>query len=334
MAADDRPRSDSSQTVQRHLAGPYTPQPSTFHYHNSWGIPIGVALSQHAHTYQASPFAGSKGSDQAHTSPTCPMSSTSMMEERGSFYKWDGANVQNATSDQSLSIDTALNNTGTTPATQAITPKGAVQQGMSYPSAQSYGVYGPIYSAYPSMPDWYSSQDQSGKYRNDGQYQRTETVPLTPIAPYNGVWSNSIDALNGALEAMHPDCSRFPTEMTGSPHLNSSSCATPCMATTGQTCSSSHSTDQRPALGRSNFQYVMSNDPHATFYDNVFCTPFSVSSHYENQDYPILGYNSLGKHSRYNKNGDVDRLDSIQSDDKVSLKKWRTAEESGIDPYA
>src|SRR5690242_233235 len=133
MAAVGRPRSDSVQTAPRYMTGPNTSQPPSLHHHHSMSNPIGAAMSQPPHAIQPHPSAGRPGLDRAHTFPTPPTSASSMMGmgNQGSSYEWSGANVQNAPSNQPLSIDTGLSNARSVPTTPASTPPGAVQQGIS-----------------------------------------------------------------------------------------------------------------------------------------------------------------------------------------------------------
>lgn len=184
MAAVGRPRSDSVQTAQRYLTGPNTSQPPSLHHHHSMSNPIGAAMSQPPHAIQPHPSAGRPGLDRAHTFPTPPTSASSMMGmgNQGSSYEWNGANVQSAPGNQPLSIDTGLSNARSVPTTPASTPPGAVQQGISYPSAQSYDGSRPMYSAPPSQPGQYPTQGQPMMgYRNDGSYPKTEMAPPSRI---------------------------------------------------------------------------------------------------------------------------------------------------------
>ncbi|KAF1354097.1 apses-domain-containing protein [Lizonia empirigonia] len=184
MAAVGRPRSDSVQTAQRYLSGPTTSQPPSLHHHHSMSNPIGAAMSQPPHAIQPHPSAGRPGLDRAHTFPTPPTSASSIMGmgNQGSSYEWNGANVQNAQSNQPLSIDTGLSNARSVPTTPASTPPGAVQQGITYSSAQSYDGSRPMYSAPPSQSGQYHTQGQPMMgYRNDGSYPKTEMAPPSRI---------------------------------------------------------------------------------------------------------------------------------------------------------
>ncbi|UPX10406.1 uncharacterized protein EKO05_0001067 [Ascochyta rabiei] len=170
--------------AQRYLSGPTTSQPPSLHHHHSMSNPIGAAMSQPPHAIQPHPSAGRPGLDRAHTFPTPPTSASSIMGmgNQGSSYEWNGANVQNGPGNQSLSIDTGLSNARSVPTTPASTPPGAVQQGISYPSAQNYDGSRPIYSAPPSQPGQYHTQGQPMMgYRNDGSYPKTEMAPPSRI---------------------------------------------------------------------------------------------------------------------------------------------------------
>ena len=149
MAAVDRNRRpDQMQTHQRYLSGPAASQPPSLHHHHSMSNPIGAAMSQPPHAIQPHPSSGRPGIDRAHTFPTPPTSASSIMGmgNQGSSYEWNGSNVQNAQGGQPLSIDTGLSNTRSVPTTPASTPPGAVQQGMSYASGQSFDGSRPLYS--------------------------------------------------------------------------------------------------------------------------------------------------------------------------------------------
>lgn len=141
---------------------------------------IGGAMSQPPHAIQSHPSAGRPGIDRAHTFPTPPTSASSIMGmgNQGSSYEWNGANVQNASGNQPLSIDTGLSNARSVPTTPATTPPGAVQQGISYGSNQSFDNSRPMYSAPPSQPSQYNTQAQPMmSYRQDGAYPKTEMAP-------------------------------------------------------------------------------------------------------------------------------------------------------------
>jgi protein SOK2 len=105
------------------------------------------------------------------------------MGNQGSSYEWSGANVQTPQGSQPLSIDTGLSNARSVPTTPATTPPGAVQQGISYGSAQSYDNSRPMYSAPPSQPGQYNTQGQPMMaYRPDGAYPKTEMAPPSRLA--------------------------------------------------------------------------------------------------------------------------------------------------------
>lgn len=100
------------------------------------------------------------------------------MGNQGSSYEWSGANVQNPQGSQPLSIDTGLSNARSVPTTPATTPPGAVQQGISYASSQSYEQTRPMYSAPPSQPGQYNTQGQPMmNYRPESSYPKTEMAP-------------------------------------------------------------------------------------------------------------------------------------------------------------
>jgi enhanced filamentous growth protein 1 len=100
------------------------------------------------------------------------------MGQQGSFNEWSGANVQNIPGPP-LSIDTGLSNTRSVPTTPASTPPGAVQPGMSYPTAQSYDGSRPMYSAPPSQPGQYNTHSQQlmGYRPQESAYPKTEMAP-------------------------------------------------------------------------------------------------------------------------------------------------------------
>ena len=210
MAAVGRPRSDSVQTAPRYMTGPNTSQPPSLHHHHSMSNPIGATMAQPPHAIQPGPSAGRPGIDRAHTFPTPPTSASSMMGmgSQGSSYEWNGANVQNATGAQPLSIDTGLSNARSVPNTPASTPPGAVQQGISYPPAHNYDGSRSMYSAPPSQPGQYSSHGQPMMgYRTDGTYPKTEMAPpsrITEVAdegevkPAEGSLSQSNDQVSAA----------------------------------------------------------------------------------------------------------------------------------------
>lgn len=210
MAAVGRPRSDSVQTAPRYMTGPNTSQPPSLHHHHSMSNPIGATMSQPPHAIQPGPTSGRPGIDRAHTFPTPPTSASSMMGMggQGNSYEWNGANVQNATGAQPLSIDTGLSNARSVPTTPASTPPGAVQQGISYPPAHNYDGSRPMYSAPPSQPGQYSSHGQPMMgYRTDGTYPKTEMAPpsrITEVAdegevkPAEGSLSQSNDQVSAA----------------------------------------------------------------------------------------------------------------------------------------
>jgi protein SOK2 len=375
MAAVGRPRSDSVQTAQRYLAGPTTSQPPALHHHHSMSNPIGAAMSQPPHAIQPNPSAGRPGLDRAHTFPTPPTSASSMMGmgNQGSSYEWNGANVQNAPSNQPLSIDTGLSNARSVPTTPATTPPGAVQQAMSYPSAQSYDGSRPIYSAPPSQPGQYPTQGQSMMgYRNDGQYPKTEMAPPSRITevpdenevkpnesndqasapnggeadheqdheythsntPYNGNRSSYAYNPNGAQGAMHHDHPHLSPEMTGSPHQNGSGRATPRTTTTGQAWSSGYPTPQRQNLPSSNLYSVMSSDPRAASNGNAPHNGYPGPTQYASQGYPASNGMGSAKRSRDDEDQEAYRPDSVQSDDMGGLKRRKTMEGGAVGPYA
>jgi protein SOK2 len=180
MAAVDRNRRPDSMQTQRYLSGPTTSQPPSLHHHHSMSNPIGAAMSQPPHAIQPHPSAGRPGIDRAHTFPTPPTSASSIMGmgNQGSSYEWSGANVQGTQGSQPLSIDTGLSNARSVPTTPATTPPGAVQQGISYSSAQNYDNSRPMYSAPPSQSGQYNTQGQPMmSYRPDGSYPKTEMAP-------------------------------------------------------------------------------------------------------------------------------------------------------------
>lgn len=185
MAAVDRNRRpDQMQTHQRYLSGPAASQPPSLHHHHSMSNPIGAAMSQPPHAIQPHPSSGRPGIDRAHTFPTPPTSASSIMGmgNQGSSYEWNGSNVQNAQSGQPLSIDTGLSNTRSVPTTPASTPPGAVQQGMSYASGQSFDGSRPLYSGPPSQPGQYAQGQPMMAYRQDGSYPKTEMAPPSRIS--------------------------------------------------------------------------------------------------------------------------------------------------------
>ncbi|KAL1650492.1 hypothetical protein SLS61_005957 [Didymella pomorum] len=375
MAAVGRPRSDSVQTAQRYLAGPTTSQPPALHHHHSMSNPIGAAMSQPPHAIQPNPSAGRPGLDRAHTFPTPPTSASSMMGmgNQGSSYEWTGANVQNAPSNQPLSIDTGLSNARSVPTTPATTPPGAVQQAMSYPSAQSYDGSRAMYSAPPSQPGQYPTQGQPMMgYRNDGQYPKTEMAPPSRITevpdenevkpaenneqanaanggegdheqdheythsstPYNGNRNSYAYNPNGAQGAMHHDHPHLSPEMTGSPHQNGSGRATPRTTTTGQAWSSGYPTPQRQNLPSSNLYSVMSSDPRAASNGNASHNGYPGPTQYASQGYPASNGMGSAKRSRDDEDQEAYRPDSVQSDDMGGLKRRKTMEGGAVGPYA
>lgn len=188
MAAVDRNRRPDPMQTQRYLTGPTTSQPPSLHHHHSMSNPIGAAMSQPPHAIQPHPSSGRPGIDRAHTFPTPPTSASSIMGmgNQGSSYEWNGASVQNSQGGQPLSIDTGLSNARSVPTTPASTPPGAVQQGISYGSAQSYDGSRPMYSAPPSQSGQYAPQQQQQQpmmgYRSDGAYPKTEMAPPSRIS--------------------------------------------------------------------------------------------------------------------------------------------------------
>jgi protein SOK2 len=184
MAAVDRNRRPDPMQTQRYMTGPTASQPPSLHHHHSMSNPIGSAMSQPPHAIQPHPSTGRPGLDRAHTFPTPPTSASSIMGmgNQGSSYEWNGANVPNPASNQPLSIDTGLSNARSVPTTPASTPPGAVQQGISYPSAQSYDGSRSMYSGPPSQPGQYHTQGQPMMaYRSDGPYPKTEMAPPSRI---------------------------------------------------------------------------------------------------------------------------------------------------------
>ncbi|KAH8712244.1 hypothetical protein GQ44DRAFT_410335 [Phaeosphaeriaceae sp. PMI808] len=174
------PSNQTRASTQRYLSGPTTSQPPSLHHHHSMSNPIGAAMSQPPHAIQPHPSAGRPGLDRAHTFPTPPTSASSIMGmgNQGSSYEWSGANVQNPQGSQPLSIDTGLSNARSVPTTPASTPPGAVQQAITYGSAQNYDQSRPMYSAPPSQPGQYNTQGQPMMaYRPEGAYPKTEMAP-------------------------------------------------------------------------------------------------------------------------------------------------------------
>jgi protein SOK2 len=185
MAAVDRNRRPDPMQTQRYLSGPTTSQPPSLHHHHSMSNPIGAAMSQPPHAIQPHPSAGRPGLDRAHTFPTPPTSASSIMGmgNQGNSYEWSNANVQTPQGSQPLSIDTGLSNARSVPTTPATTPPGAVQQGMTYGSAQNYDNSRPIYSGPPSQPGQYNTQGQPMMtYRPDSSYPKTEMAPPSRLA--------------------------------------------------------------------------------------------------------------------------------------------------------
>ena len=299
MAAVERNRRpDPMQT--RYLAGPTTSQPPSLHHHHSMSNPVGAAMSQGPHAIQPHPSSGRPGIDRAHTFPTPPTSASSIMGmgNQGSSYEWGGNNVQNIPGSQPLSIDTGLSNTRSVPTTPASTPPGAVQSGMSYPTAQSYDSSRPMYSAPPSQPTQYSQPQQMMGYRpQEGGYPKTEMAPpqragdqgdVKPAdgmndhvhhpagddegdhdndheythtnAPYSANRGAYAYNSSAAPAPLHADHPHLSPEMTGSPHQNGSGRATPRTAATGQTqWTQGYPTPQRQSAPSSNLYSVMSD---------------------------------------------------------------------------
>ncbi|KAH7378314.1 hypothetical protein BKA66DRAFT_421519 [Pyrenochaeta sp. MPI-SDFR-AT-0127] len=183
MAAVDRNRRPDPMQTQRYISGPTTSQPPSLHHHHSMSNPIGAAMSQPPHAIQPNPASGRPGIDRAHTFPTPPTSASSIMGmgNQGSSYEWNGANVQHTPGNQPLSIDTGLSNARSVPTTPASTPPGAVQQGITYASAQSFDGSRPMYSAPPSQPGQYAQGQPMMAYRPDGPYPKTEMAPPSRI---------------------------------------------------------------------------------------------------------------------------------------------------------
>jgi protein SOK2 len=184
MAAVDRNRGPDPMQTQRYLSGPTTTQPPSLHHHHSMSNPIGAAMSQPPHAIQPHPSSGRPGIDRAHTFPTPPTSASSIMGmgNQGSSYEWNGANVQNAQSNQPLSIDTGLSNARSVPTTPATTPPGAAQQGMAYASNQNYDNSRPMYSAAPAQPGQYAHGQPMMGYRQDGSFPKSEMAPPSRIS--------------------------------------------------------------------------------------------------------------------------------------------------------
>jgi protein SOK2 len=191
MAAVERNRRPDPMQTQRYLTGSATTQPPSLHHHHSMSNPIGAAMSQPPHAIQPHPSSGRPGIDRAHTFPTPPTSASSIMGmgNQGSSYEWSGANVQNIPGSQPLSIDTGLSNTRSVPTTPASTPPGNVQPGTSYPTAQSYDTSRPMYSAPPSQPSQYPTQNQMmmGYRSQEGGYAKSEMAPPARAADQGDV---------------------------------------------------------------------------------------------------------------------------------------------------
>jgi len=100
------------------------------------------------------------------------------MQSQPGSYEWNQSNVQNIQGSQPLSIDTGLSNARSVPTTPATTPPGAVQAGMSYPTAQGYENSRPMYSGPPSQPAQYNTQSQPMMaYRQESTYPKQEMAP-------------------------------------------------------------------------------------------------------------------------------------------------------------
>ncbi|KAF2124197.1 apses-domain-containing protein [Dothidotthia symphoricarpi CBS 119687] len=210
------PSNQTRASTQRYMAGPTTSQPPSLHHHHSMSNPVGGAMSQPPHAIQPHPSSGRPSIDRAHTFPTPPTSASSIMGmgNQGSSYEWNGNNVQNTPGSQPLSIDTGLSNARSVPTTPASTPPGVVQQGISYPSGQSFDGSRPMYSAPPSQPGQYHTQGQPMMtYRQDGPYPKTEMAPPSRITdvtdeevkPADGMMPQGNDQVSAAPAGSEAD---------------------------------------------------------------------------------------------------------------------------------
>lgn len=372
MAAVDRTRRPDPMQTNRYLTGPTTSQPPSLHHHHSMTNPVGAAMSQPPHAIQPHPSSGRPGIDRAHTFPTPPTSASSIMGmgNQGSSYEWSGANVQNVPGNQPLSIDTGLSNTRSVPTTPASTPPGAVQQGMSYQTAQSYDSSRPMYSAPPSQPSQYHTQPQQMM-----GYPKTEMAPPArapeqgDVKPAEGMMAQSDEQVNhatggdegdhdheneythtnapyngqrpsyaynsgpapGSIPGDHPHLS---PEMTGSPHQNGSGRATPRTATTGQTqWTSGYPTPQRGPAPSSNLYNVMSD----TRTTNGNAPPEAYQPPGGVPQYPSQAYAASNGVPTSNKRGREDddqdpygRPGSVQGDDIDGLKRRKTMDGGAV----
>ncbi|TQB71648.1 hypothetical protein MPDQ_007363 [Monascus purpureus] len=144
-----------------HARAPQDSQPPALHHHHSMQAQVPSHLAQTPHSRP--------GMERAHTFPTPPTSTSSLMSitGQGSPYEWGSQSMNSGIQNpQSLSMDGALTNARSLPATPATSPPGSNLQAMpAYQGQSSYETSKPYYSAAPASHSQYAPQQplaQSG----------------------------------------------------------------------------------------------------------------------------------------------------------------------------
>jgi protein SOK2 len=190
-AAERRKQEQNSQLRTNQTPGLPSMQP---HHHHSMHSSIGGPLPAGQHSLAPHPGMPRPDIQRAHTFPTPPTSSSSVMGNMGSSdnsYQWSGQGMAGQGANP-LAIDTGLSNARSMPTTPATTPPGANIQNMQQQyqqGSQGYDSSRQMYSAPPVQQNLYQqstpTQQSIGRYGSNS-YGKNEMGPPTSRAPGSG----------------------------------------------------------------------------------------------------------------------------------------------------